>query len=79
MAANTSPTFKTGNGIITTDFGGQDFGHSIVIQSDGKILVAGYTTAVASGADFALIRYNKDGTLDTSFGNQGKLTTGGCK
>ena len=57
-------------------------GNSVVAQRDGKIVVAGY--AEVGGVDqFALVRYNSDGSLDTSFNNNGKVTTavgtGTCK
>ncbi|MCP4093790.1 MAG: BspA family leucine-rich repeat surface protein, partial [Planctomycetes bacterium] len=65
-----------GDGILTTAFGSaNDFGSSVAVQSDGKILVAG-TSDNGSGWDFALARYNSDGSLDTSFDGDGKLTTG---
>ena len=50
---------------------------AIAIQpSDGKILVAGQTTnSDGTTTDFALVRYNTDGSLDTSFGNGGIVTT----
>jgi len=59
-------------GKVTTDFsGGFDSATSIVIQPDGKIVVAG-----TAGNDFALARYNSNGTLDTTgFGTGGKVTT----
>jgi uncharacterized delta-60 repeat protein len=41
-----------------------------VIQNDGKIIVVG-----RSRKDFALARYNTDGTLDHSFSGDGKQTT----
>src|SRR5581483_5691264 len=62
-------------GKVRTDFGGvssQVF--SIALQPDGKIVVAGYAN-VDGGADFALARYNSDGTVDTTFGSEGKVTT----
>jgi uncharacterized delta-60 repeat protein/LPXTG-motif cell wall-anchored protein len=63
-------TFGTG-GKATTDIGGgQDMGNSTALQSDGKIIVAG-----SSGDDFAVVRYNTDGSLDTSFDTDGKATT----
>lgn len=69
-------TFGTG-GKVTTDFAGnRDQGFALALQSDGKIVVAG--TAIineAQQADFALSRYNANGTLDTSFGTGGKVTT----
>ncbi len=64
------PTFGIG-GEVTTDFGGSDSAQAVAIQSDGKILAAGLSGA----GDFALARYNADGSLDPSFGSGGKLTT----
>ncbi|MCW2961183.1 MAG: hypothetical protein JWM90_1570 [Thermoleophilia bacterium] len=55
-----------GNGIVTTNVRAValvEQAQAIVIQGDGKILVAGTAGAV----DMALVRYNPDGTLDTSF------------
>jgi uncharacterized delta-60 repeat protein len=64
-----------GDGKVTTDFGGtNDVGQSVAIQSDGKILVAG-VSANGSSVDFALARYNSDGTLDISFDSDGRVTT----
>ena len=66
-------TFGTG-GIVTTDFGAWDEANAIIIQADGRIVVAG--ASAASGTfDFALARYNVDGTLDATFGAGGKVTT----
>ncbi|MCP4967191.1 MAG: hypothetical protein GY926_18420, partial [bacterium] len=59
--------FGGGDGIATTDIGsGNDYGRSVTVQSDGKILVGGYSHN-GSNNDFALVRYNSDGTLDTDF------------
>ena len=53
-----------------------DFGTSVLVQPDGKLLVAGITWAADStNSDFALARYNDDGSLDTDFGSGGKVTT----
>ena len=69
-------TTFAGTGATTTDFGENDLGHDVAIQADGKIVVAGGTGF--TGADrFALARYNTDGSLDTSFDGDGKLTTDG--
>jgi uncharacterized delta-60 repeat protein len=63
------PTIK--NGVITTDFNAtNDIGNSVIVQSDGKLVVAGF-----SDTKFALARYNANGSLDTSFGSGGKVTT----
>ena len=64
-----------GDGRVTTSIGSaDDYGQSVAIQSDGKIVVAGYST-IGSNNDFAVVRYNANGTLDTSFDGDGKLTT----
>lgn len=67
------PTFGEG-GKVTTDFGG-DEGFAVVIQPDGKIVVAGYSNHVNTYNDFTLARYNTNGSLDTSFDTDGKVTT----
>src|SRR5262249_47672992 len=66
-------SFGTG-GIVTTGFGVSAEATSAVVQSAGKIVAAGYAN-LGGGDDFALVRYNSDGTLDTSFGTGGKVTT----
>jgi uncharacterized delta-60 repeat protein len=59
-----------GDGKVTTDFSGGDLAFDVAIQSDGKIVVAGKDGA----ADFTLARYNTDGSLDTTFDGDGKVT-----
>ena len=70
-------TTFNGTGKVTTDIGGStDHGVSVTIQSDEKIVVAGASYQVAAGnMDFALARYNSDGSLDTTFNGTGKVTT----
>jgi len=48
---------------------------AVSLQSDGKILVAGRYKNEANYREFALARYNTNGSLDTSFGNGGLITT----
>src|SRR5215469_7109860 len=50
------------------------YGKSVAAQRDGKIVVAGYAE-VGGGDQFALVRYNSDGSLDTTLNGSGKLTT----
>ena len=65
----------TGNGIVTTAAGsGNDFGYSVVIQTDGKIVVAGYYFG-STNNDVLLIRYNANGVLDTTFDGDGIVGT----
>jgi uncharacterized delta-60 repeat protein len=73
------PTFGTG-GRVTTDFthSSNDSANSVAIvpaqaPAAGKIVVAGGTGSSA-GADFAVARYNSDGSLDSSFGVGGLVT-----
>jgi len=67
------PTFGTG-GKVTTDFGGgTDQAFAVALQPDGKIVAAGQ-----ANNDFALARYNPDGSLDNSFGTAGMVTTDFC-
>ncbi len=68
------PTFG-GGGVVTTAIGSSyDWTQDVAVQADGKIVAAGYAI-VNSNWDFALARYNTDGSLDTSFDGDGKVTT----
>ena len=70
-------TSFSGDGKQTTDFGfGADDGATAVaLQGDGKIVAVGRAGGRATGNDFALARYNPNGSLDTSFSGDGKQTT----
>jgi uncharacterized delta-60 repeat protein len=63
-----------GDGRVTTNFGGYDNAVDLVLQPDGKIVVAGDSNS-ENDNDFALARYNRNGTLDRSFGGDGRVTT----
>jgi uncharacterized delta-60 repeat protein len=68
------PTFD-GDGKVTTDFaGGIEEAFGFGLQGDGKIVAAGIALGSGSG-DFALARYNSDGSPDTTFDTDGKVTT----
>src|SRR5215470_9722380 len=57
-----------GGGIVTTDIGvGSDKGFSVIQQSDGKIVVVGLAGNGVNN-DFAITRYNANGTLDPLWG-----------
>ena len=49
--------------------------NDLIIQPDGKIVVAGGAAVVNSNVDFALVRFNPNGSLDTTFGSNGIVTT----
>jgi uncharacterized delta-60 repeat protein len=71
----TDPGFGTG-GIVRTDvLGGGDQANAVAVQPDGKIVVAGFALRAGIDGDFALVRYNPDGSLDASFGAGGVVTT----
>ena len=64
-----------GDGTVLTPVGTSgDYAYDVALQSDGKIVVAGHA-GIGSRNNFAVVRYNTDGTLDTSFGSDGKVTT----
>ena len=58
-----------GDGQVTTAVGASSRGYGVALQSDAKIVVAG-----SSDGDLAVVRYNGNGSLDTSFGADGKAT-----
>jgi len=71
------PTFGTG-GMVMTDLNrSTDLANAVAIQSDGKLVVVGqtYKNNDYSDEDFAVTRYNTDGTLDNTFGRGGKVRT----
>ena len=68
------------NGIVTTVLDAGSYANAVVQQSDGKIIVAGtfFVDVVIgdqSDTDFVLVRYNRNGSLDTTFGNGGVVST----
>ena len=68
------PTFD-GDGKVTTDFDArEDEAFAVAIQGDGKIIAAGSAFG-PEAQDFALARYNPDGSLDVTFGGDGMVTS----
>ena len=64
-------TLEAQHGVVTTPIGtGDDFGYSIKVQDDGKIVVGGYYET-ATYRDFVALRFHADLTLDSSFGTGG--------
>ena len=61
-------------GAVTTPFGGTP--RAVARQADGKLIVAGSSSPIfEDDDDFALVRYEADGTLDATFGMAGKVLT----
>lgn len=68
-SGNLDPTFGSG-GKVTTDFSSSaDTALAEALQTDGKIVVVG-----GDNHEFAIARYNPDGSLDAAFGSGGKVT-----
>jgi uncharacterized delta-60 repeat protein len=75
-ADGTLDTTFGGDGKVTTNFTRREDGAwALAIQTDGKIVAAGDTGLRTGNSRFAVARYNADGTLDSSFGGDGKVTT----
>ena len=71
------PTFGT-SGTVSVSFSSSlpsEFLDAEVIQSDGKIIAAGSVNAGGNAGEFAVARFNTDGSLDTTFGTGGSTFT----
>ncbi len=61
-----------GTGLVITDIAGfADWGRTVSLLPNGKIVVTGETMDIMAATSYALVRYNYDGSLDTSFGVNG--------
>jgi uncharacterized delta-60 repeat protein len=67
---NLDNSFGT-NGETLTDFGQAESANAVAVQPDGRYVAAG-ETGLADVISFALVRYNPNGSLDTTFGNGGE-------
>jgi len=76
----TPDTSFDGDGIVTTSIGASDdYANAVAIQPNGKIVAAGRSfnpgnNFITPSNNFAVVRYNSNGSLDTSYGNGGKVT-----
>ena len=65
-----------GDGTVITAFGnGEDRVLDVVIDASNRIVAAGSASQISSGRNFALARYNSDGSLDSTFDGDGKVVT----
>ncbi|UPT67870.1 MAG: T9SS type A sorting domain-containing protein [Sphingobacteriales bacterium JAD_PAG50586_3] len=74
MRANTDGSIDQtfgNNGVVISNISGDDSPHKILALPDGKLVAVGYT----GDFDFSLIKYNYNGTIDSTFGNNGITTT----
>lgn len=74
----------TAGGLLDTSFGGTgkvittvgsvtDFAAALALQPDGKLVIAG--NCVSASTNICALRYNADGSLDSTFGSAGKVVT----
>jgi uncharacterized delta-60 repeat protein len=64
------------SGRVSTDFGtSHDAAKAVAIQADGKIVAVGSTFIINTGTAFAVARLNTNGSLDSTFGQGGKVVT----
>ena len=66
------------HGGVTTPFPGNILARAfaVALQRNGDIVAVGQTALTDTGSsDFALVRYNPDGSVDTTFGNSGFVST----
>src|SRR5262245_56599935 len=70
-------TFGSGGKVMTDFNNSTDIANAVALQPDGKLVVAGFTyiNNDFSDEDFAITRYKPNGSLDTGFGVNGKVTT----
>ena len=65
-----------GTGKLVTSFGRSfDVAYGIAQQANGKIVVAGRVHRTTTGSDFGVVRYNADGSVNLTFGTNGKAIT----
>jgi uncharacterized delta-60 repeat protein len=67
--------FGTGGQVVTPIGTENDEARNVAIQSDGKIVVTGFSTNAAHNTDFVVVRYTSSGSLDGSFGTGGIVKT----
>jgi uncharacterized delta-60 repeat protein len=73
QAGTLDSSFGVAGKVMTNIAAGFDSAFGVAVQADGKVVAVGRTSA--GGGKFALARYDADGTLDSSFGGDGKVTT----
>jgi uncharacterized delta-60 repeat protein len=68
-------SFGTG-GIVMTQVGlSNDYASGLAIQPDGKIVVVGGSYDTSNVTAFATVRYNSNGSIDSTFGTNGKIVS----
>lgn len=74
VAGSIDTSFGVNGKTVTAVGPTDDYAQAMAVQADGKLVVVGYGNTGAS-TDFELVRYQRDGAIDTTFGTDGKVTT----
>lgn len=75
LANGSLDTSFSSDGVVSTHVQLHDRSHAILLQPDGKIVVAGETDTGNLDWNFILVRYNTNGSLDTTFSGDGIVVT----
>ncbi|MBI1862021.1 MAG: choice-of-anchor D domain-containing protein [Deltaproteobacteria bacterium] len=70
-AGSIDPTFGNSGKVLTSTANAEDRAFAVIVDPDGKIVVAGSSLSNSTGYDTILARFNADGSLDSSFGAGG--------
>lgn len=62
------------NGRVAVELGANNSGHAVLVQPDGKIVVAG-SSSKGNALNFSLLRFNPNGSLDATFNGDGSVIT----
>src|SRR6185369_6195076 len=65
FAAGDLDSLFAGGKVLKDVLGGDEYGYAVAVQSDGKVLVAGQTVSTMGSSDFAVARFNSNGTIDS--------------
>lgn len=75
VLSGTRDTAFSGDGLVTVAVGtGNDIAQGVARQTDGDVVVAGYSSNLVTGYDFAAVRLNSNGALDVLFAGDGSAT-----
>ena len=62
------------NGRVAVELGVRNSAHAVLVQPDGRILIAG-SSSKGTARNMSLLRFNRDGSLDPTFNNDGSAIT----
>nr|WP_321465012.1 delta-60 repeat domain-containing protein [uncultured Desulfobulbus sp.] len=64
------------SGRVAIELGRRNGGHGLLVQPDGKVVIAGSSTGLQDGSlNFSVVRLDQNGSLDTTFNHEGSIVT----